>query len=243
MENAIWLEFAFSYNFCAYTQSNIWGKGLSVLVFYSWYKLAHLFIYQMYAVVKGMLRSYKGNLGGGVVLCFSFFSYCELAIVSGCEGDNATCDRLRKWSLLVKYLFFQRILDLEIKWCLMPKRQYSLIVEGLILTALSLQGPSFLPGGPLSPEGILWVGWGPSWYKYVTGLFRLENVISHPANRLQIRLPLYGLGRDRCACLISVHTVAELNFGSNSDHQCQGDWDWKKCNKLEQVCSLDFAEQ
>lgn len=62
-----------------------------------------------------MLRSYKGNLGGGILLCFSFFSYCKLAIVNGCEGDNATRDRLRKRSLLVKYLFFQRILDLEIK--------------------------------------------------------------------------------------------------------------------------------
>jgi len=40
------------------------------------------------------------------------------------------------------------------KQCFMPDWLYDLIVEGLILTALSMQGPSFLPGGPFSPRGV-----------------------------------------------------------------------------------------
>lgn len=104
-------------------------------------------------VVRGILRSYKGTLSKEVVFYF-FFSYHELVTVTWCEGGNTTCDRLKKWSVLWKHLFLQRILELEIKQCIVPEWLYGLIVEGLILTTLSMQGPSFLPGGPFSPRGV-----------------------------------------------------------------------------------------
>lgn len=117
-------------------------------------------------VVRGML-SYKGALGKEVVLWFLFFSYCELVAVTWYEGGNATCDRLKKWRVLWKHLFLQRILELEIKQCFVPVWLYGLIADSLILTALSMQGPSFLPGGPFSPRG--GYGWveGPSDWKSV----------------------------------------------------------------------------
>lgn len=60
----------------------------------------------------------------------------------------------KKLGVLWKHLFLQRILEQEIKQCFVPECLYGLIVEGLILTALCMQGPSFLPGGRFSPRGV-----------------------------------------------------------------------------------------
>lgn len=70
----------------------------------------------------------------------------------------------KKLGVLWKHLFLQRILEQEIKQCFVPECLYGLIIEGLILTALCMLGPSFLPGGRFSP-GVLRVGWGPKWLK------------------------------------------------------------------------------
>ena len=78
-------------------------------------------------------------------------------------------------------VFLQRIHDLEIKWCLTRKWWYDLVVDGLILTDLTM--PSFFPGGPLSLSDYVCVGWGPAYFKkYAPGFFGLESVISHAAS-------------------------------------------------------------
>lgn len=70
------------------------------------------------------------------------------------KGGNPTCERLKKFECVVETLISSKNVEQEIKQCFVPECLYGLIVEGLILTALCMQGPSFLPGGRFSPRGV-----------------------------------------------------------------------------------------
>lgn len=142
--------------------------------------------------------------------------YCVLVSVPWYKGGNPTCDRLKKnWVCCGNTYFFKEFLNKKLSKCFVPECLYGLIVEGLILTALCMQGPSFLPGGRFSPRGVT----GGLRAQVIEKVCpRLRNIISHSANWLWISLLLYELGRNRNMWLIFVHTVAELKFGSNSDH-------------------------
>lgn len=108
-------------------------------------------------VVRVMLKHSKGTLGKRGCVWFLFVLFCFTVCWSLLHGIKEIIPHVTGWknlSVLWKHLFLQRILEQEIKQCFAPECLYGLIVEGLILTALCMLGPSFWPGGRFSPRGV-----------------------------------------------------------------------------------------